>query len=677
MIYLIGICGVFFILLIPSIFAEFEHVIGFGASGGHGSPLKWDAEIGPWAGGFNARCAAGDFDQDGDVDLIVDYPYGGGAVNTMWGSFFYRNTGSHVLTNADRDVYTTIYEHPVRLEFCGLPIAYDWNHDGRIDIVSGGKIYINHGNCQFSESQYQPKFPENVKWIGDWNNDGVVDCIRSEKLGGSHWPSPAVWLPGEPPYNDDGIWKGGPLRNTLRFYKGIQKGKSIQWEDKGILAAAGTELEVYGGGDPTLGDWDKDEDLDLIVGSQTELTYFENTGSSNEPKLARGKRVMVGDDLSLSGIFLRPVACDVNKTGFIDLLLAQENGSVTWLKYSGFDQRSVPSFEPERELMQKNTYLDVGCLSVLSVCDWDNDNDLDILSGNSYGDVFIFENTGDGKNHRFNSRERLTAGNKLILIKGGANGSIQGPGEAHFGYTCPVAVDWNRDGFMDLILSDIWGKYVYYERDPASGELKNGVTVRVHGGPVESYKPEWVWWEPENSELVTQWRCQPAVVDWNNDDVYDLISLDSKGYLTLFQGVESDSNPTVISPERIFLLANNDPIRITNGVGGRSGRARIVVADWNEDGYRDLIRGCTHAGDHEDPNFADYERVAVWYENTGDDSHFIFRGSLLKDVQGISFCGHATSPAIVDWDHDGQLDLLLGTEDGLIYFFKHSLLSER
>ena len=35
--------------------------------------------------------------------------------------------------------------------------------------------------------------------------------------------------------------------------------------------------------------------------------------------------------------------------------------------------------------------------------------------------------------------------------------------------------------------------------------------------------------------------------------------------------------------------------------------------------------------------------------------------------------GHTTSPITVDWDGDGVPDLLIGAEDGRIYFMKHRL----
>jgi hypothetical protein len=40
-------------------------------------------------------------------------------------------------------------------------------------------------------------------------------------------------------------------------------------------------------------------------------------------------------------------------------------------------------------------------------------------------------------------------------------------------------------------------------------------------------------------------------------------------------------------------------------------------------------------------------------------------------VHEQELAGHTTSPTIVDWDRNGIPDLLIGAEDGRLYFFKN------
>ena len=49
-----------------------------------------------------------------------------------------------------------------------------------------------------------------------------------------------------------------------------------------------------------------------------------------------------------------------------------------------------------------------------------------------------------------------------LIVGAGFSGSVQGTGEARWGYVSPTAFDWNEDGRPDLIVGDITGSYVVY-----------------------------------------------------------------------------------------------------------------------------------------------------------------------------------------------------------------------
>jgi len=54
--------------------------------------------------------------------------------------------------------------------------------------------------------------------------------------------------------------------------------------------------------------------------------------------------------------------------------------------------------------------------------------------------------------------------------------------------------------------------------------------------------------------------------------------------------------------------------------------------------------------------------------STGRDS-IVFRNADPIDTRRLA--GHTTSPAIVDWDRNGIPDLLVGAEDGHLYYLKN------
>ena len=57
----------------------------------------------------------------------------------------------------------------------------------------------------------------------------------------------------------------------------------------------------------------------------------------------------------------------------------------------------------------------------------------------------------------------------------------------------------------------------------------------------------------------------------------------------------------------------------------------------------------------------------VWYENIGSQAKPVMqqRGRLLK----TKISGHNPTPIAADWNGDGRLDLLVGAEDGFFYYF--------
>lgn len=654
-----------FFLLFPSL--GFTQSPGIDAPAGHGSPLQWDGSIGLWTGGFNAAASAADWNRDGYVDLMVHYAVGGGAKNTMWGTYLYLNTTTKDKTGR------FIFEQPKRMPFDGTPLAWDWNQDGWVDCITNETVYLNQQDETFIAGN-NIELPVKATCIADWNGDGIPDVFCSERLEKQVFPSQNMAPFGTPPYTTDGIWKGNADRQTVRWYMGIKaEDGSTGWSDQGLISVNDEPIEFFGRGHSSLGDWDVDGDLDLLVGTQTELIYYQNTGSATHPQLSGGYLVQIGNRMDVPGLFCRPTVYQSRSNELPELFLAQEDGNVNYVPFRELNHRGIPAFEKEQPLAQKNAWLDAGCLAVLSIVDWDGDSDFDIISGNSYGDVLLFENAGTRDKPIFSSKKHIESDHRPVSIKAGANGSIQGPGEAHFGYTSPVVIDWNEDKIMDLVLTDVWGKYHYYFGSPISDSLLSPDPVQVSGRDQSEFVPPWVWWKNRFGELVTQWRCQPAVVDWNMDGTLDIVTVDSEGYLTYFMAHKTHPTPLLREPYHAFFYENGEPIRITDGVNGKSGRARIVFADWDGDHDLDIIRGCTTAGGHITPNGKNDERVAVWYENTNDDLYFIYRGNLIGD-DSVSFAGHATSPAIVDWDNDGKLDLLLGTEDGLIYYFNRNYL---
>ena len=80
--------------------------------------------------------------------------------------------------------------------------------------------------------------------------------------------------------------------------------------------------------------------------------------------------------------------------------------------------------------------------------------------------------------------------------------------------------------------------------------------------------------------LLTQWRTTPVVVDWNGDDLNDLIMLDH-GIPAYFRR-ERRNDREVLLRLAVFLKPKNS-VRLNTRTAGGSGRRKLCVVDWDGD----------------------------------------------------------------------------------------------
>ena len=103
------------------------------------------------------------------------------------------------------------------------------------------------------------------------------------------------------------------------------------------------------------------------------------------------------------------------------------------------------------------------------------------------------------------------------------------------------------------------------------------------------------------------------------------------------------------------------PLRLNGGTAGRSGRRKICMVDWDLDGKIDLLAN--------DKNVRFYKNIAL------KEDEFVFSDQGLVD--DLILAGHTTSPTTVDWDKDNVPDLLVGAEDGFLYYLSNPYKSLR
>src|SRR5262249_27086360 len=152
----------------------------------------------------------------------------------------------------------------------------------------------------------------------------------------------------------------------------------------------------YGCPSPNFEDFDGDGDLDLLCGEFLDrFTYFENIGARQTPKYAVGKKLSTADGqpLAMELEMIVPVAFDWDRDGDFDLIVGEEDGCVALVENTGnLSLDHLPLFLPPRHFQQEADTLKCGALATPYAFDWDNDRDIDILSGNTAGEIELFEN---------------------------------------------------------------------------------------------------------------------------------------------------------------------------------------------------------------------------------------------------------------------------------------------
>ncbi len=272
------------------------------------------------------------------------------------------------------------------------------------------------------------------------------------------------------------------------------------------------------------------------------------------------------------------------------------------------------------------------------------------------------------------------------------------------GYSVPSYVDWNNDGFNDLVVG----------QGPASSEGK--VRVYLNTGTAEAPQfssyffaqsggsdlavaasgclgafPRVVYWDDDARKdlLIGQangmvkiflnngtdaapvfdggsfvqagpsaaaaainvgYRATPTVVDWNNDGRKDLAVGALDGKLSIFLGKEEGSVSYLASP--IFAESNGDPLVVSGS------RSSPVVVDMDGDGKKDLLTGETYG-------------KLLFYSNVGTDASPAFAGYTLALSEGlvIDLAASRSRPFVCDWTGDGYLDVLVGASDGRVYLY--------
>lgn len=459
------------------------------------------------------------------------------------------------------------------------------------------------------------------------------------------------------PYDGSGIWTGPTQRDGVfrfsiswpNFPNAIEAEEVLPMEHGGLFGIFSMGI-IYPKGVP---------DGQLLYGTKLGGVFMLDGATADVFDKKIKKKYVLSD----KGVAIRHPAVWMNLLVYPSLdgdvvdLVAGGEGGMFYYEYQGLVSTTLqPIYKEPREVQQESAQLYKGSLIVPNVVDWNGNGDLDIIAGNAAGDIIFFENHGTNKAPKFVAGVHLESGGEPILIKGGYRGTIQGPPEAHWGYTSPTVIDWNQNGLLDIVMNDARGMHTVYLNVGTKSEPKLGLPKSLY---LESLNLAGTWRTRPAAGLIED-RMAYITLD-TDDDIHlywqhDKYNLEDGGKLLMKRGSTINAN---------FLKA------------GGKGRAKFELVDWDGDGKIDLLIGTPrHAA------FPEPEQGVPWsmnragaavllLRNVGTNYQPVYEEPAIMHYKGkpMHFGQHSCSPTVTTLG-GGGLNILVGTEIGEMIFFR-------
>jgi hypothetical protein len=424
-----------------------------------------------------------------------------------------------------------------------------------------------------------------------------------------------------------------------------------RWAAAVAIQAGGEDIVLF---NPcfALADVDADGDRDLFAAPQAgQILFYENVDASvprGRPSFAKGVVVAYDEVYTIPSTHPRVTVADFTGDRLLDLAidraweladlraldgrdygaLLANVGTASSPKWSRVDAAGgaphTEGFEICDALRQ----------NVVLASDWDEDGKADCLAGDCDGFVWYFRNETGQRAPVFARGVRLRAGGKPLSLASSG------------GHARPDACDWNDDGRKDLVVSDGAGTVTVFLNEGTQAEVALGP-----GKPLE-------YWEdgagPKPIDRGT--RSHILVCDYNSDGRKDLLFCDQENPgFHFFENRGAPGEPRLAPAKRLQIAPCVRP-----NFGS--------FADWDGDGKKDLIT-------------CEFEHTVRLHKNIGSGKPG--EEPLFADPEGTPILKPWSIMMIsgahaVDWNRDGDLDLLTGQGHGGsgLRFFERDYLED-
>jgi len=291
-------------------------------------------------------------------------------------------------------------------------------------------------------------------------------------------------------------------------------------------------LPTYGPYSYSAADINNDGYVDLFIPETGRQTIYWGGPQG----YSQANKTVVAPVTAFSGVI-----ADFNRDGYLDLVLGEwsPGGDEACLYYGG-----PAGFSADNRFVFK-----IGNVRFPAVADLNRDNWPDVIFPTTTGQLVIYWNGPQGFD---NARKTILPCRAAVAVK---------------------IADLNADGYLDIIVANL------YDPNPPAGSMSafggspEGDTY-IYWGSAQGYS------ESRRLVLPSMGTHNVAVADLNGDGLLDLVlSCYHAGSTRNHPSYIYWNSPTGFNAERVTLLPTNSA-------------AGILIADFNRDGYKDILFAC-------------------------------------------------------------------------------------
>ncbi|MCU0440510.1 MAG: T9SS type A sorting domain-containing protein [Raineya sp.] len=424
-----------------------------------------------------------------------------------------------------------------------------------------------------------------------------------------------------------GLYDGG----AVFYQKNINSAGETEYtlipNDNDASPFKGAGLENYTYFSPTFADIDNDGDLDLVAGyvdgGYGLVTLFKNVNGKFvhfDGYANPFASVYTYNNAGVGGP--RPAFLDADNDGDLDLFVSgnKEDKYAVIVKYYENDGENTGIFIERTGTANPLGFVNIGTTygtyytgyGSLTFADVDNDGDMDAYIGEKYGSVYEFKNDGS------NTFAPGTLHPTLSFPTSETNPQ-------------PAFQDMDEDGDLDCLVGDKAFATLPYHKNNGSGVFARTPNIN----DVTDFSIQ----NPPN--LLLERFAYTAIADIDKDNDQDFITTDFYGEIRYFSsnGDGSFEEITTGSPFATISGTNYIPT--------------LDFVDMDGDGDQDLV-----IKDY-------YTNYPKYYRNDG--TIFVEVTGVANPFNSINLSGVAGMD-VVDFDNDGDFDLLAGDTNGLKLF---------